>query len=109
MLESPVTNGSDGSGQKVARPGYCGYRTRRFAYVRYSGGVEELYDYREDPLELTNVAGDASTRASSQGCGPPTRSASRDPPATSGEEPSSVTRVTDTRRCEGLHHSVEVM
>ncbi len=60
VLESPVTNGSDGSGQKVARPGYCGYRTRRFAYVRYSGGVEELYDYREDPLELTNVATDAS-------------------------------------------------
>lgn len=56
VLESPVTNGRDGSGQKVARPGYCGYRTPRFVYVRYSGGVEELYDYRDDPLELTNVA-----------------------------------------------------
>jgi arylsulfatase A-like enzyme len=56
-LESPITNGHDGGGQKVARPGYCGYRTRRFLYVRYSGGTEELYDYREDPLELTNVAG----------------------------------------------------
>ena len=54
-LESPVTDGHDGSGQKVARPGYCGYRTHRFVYVRYSGGVEELYDYREDPFELTNV------------------------------------------------------
>jgi N-acetylglucosamine-6-sulfatase len=58
VLESPVTNGTDGGGQKVARPGYCGLRTRRFLYVRYSGGVEELYDYRTDPLELTNVAGD---------------------------------------------------
>jgi arylsulfatase A-like enzyme len=57
-LESPVTDGHDGSGQRVARPGYCGYRTRRFAYVRYSGGIEELYDYREDPFELTNVADD---------------------------------------------------
>ena len=57
MLESPITNGHDGSGQKVARPGYCGYRTCRFLYVRYSGGAEELYEYREDPMELTNVAG----------------------------------------------------
>lgn len=57
-LESPATNGHDGSGQKVARPGYCGFRTRRFCYVRYSGGVEELYDYAEDPSELTNVAGE---------------------------------------------------
>ena len=51
-----MTNGHDGSGQKVARPGYCGFRTHRFVYVRYSGGVEELYDYQEDPFELTNVA-----------------------------------------------------
>jgi N-acetylglucosamine-6-sulfatase len=58
VLESPVTDGHDGSGQRVARPGYCGYRTHRFAYVRYSGGIEELYDYREDPFELTNVADD---------------------------------------------------
>ena len=57
-LESPVTDGHDGSGQKVARPGYCGYRTHRFVYVRYSGGVEELYDYQEDPFELTNIAQD---------------------------------------------------
>ena len=59
VLESPVTNGSDGGGQRVARPSYCGFRTRRFLYARYSGGFEELYDYRRDPLELTNVADDA--------------------------------------------------
>jgi N-acetylglucosamine-6-sulfatase len=57
-VESPVTNGHDGGGQRVARPAYCGFRTRRFLYVRYSGGVEELYDYRIDPYELNNVAAD---------------------------------------------------
>ena len=57
-LEAAATDGSDGNGQKVARPGYCGYRTRRYLYVRYSGGIEELYDYRADPFELRNVADD---------------------------------------------------
>lgn len=40
------------------RPAYCGWRTDRYLYVRYSGGDEiELYDYRVDPDELDNVAG----------------------------------------------------
>lgn len=58
VLEAAATWGHDGNGQGVARPGYCGYRTRRFLYVRYAGGSEELYDYRADPWELTNVADD---------------------------------------------------
>lgn len=57
-LEAAVTDGSDGNGQRVARPAYCGFRTRGWLFVRYSGGSEELYDYRNDPWELTNVAGD---------------------------------------------------
>ena len=56
VLEAGATSGDDGNGQKVARPGYCGFRTRRFLFVRYSGGLEELYDYRRDPWELENVA-----------------------------------------------------
>ena len=88
-LESPVTNGHDGSGQKVARPGYCGYRTHRFVYVRYSGGVEELYDYREDPFELTNVARRPAIRRSAglDARREPTKSARRGHPATSGDRP----------------------
>jgi N-acetylglucosamine-6-sulfatase len=57
VLEAGATSGSDGNGQQVARPGYCGFRTKRFLFVRYSGGLEELYDYRRDPWELDNVAG----------------------------------------------------
>ena len=39
-------------------PAYCGWRSRGYLYVRYSGGEErELYDYAVDPHELDNVAG----------------------------------------------------
>jgi arylsulfatase A-like enzyme len=39
-------------------PAYCGVRTTRFAYVRYSTGEEELYDMASDPFELENRAAD---------------------------------------------------
>jgi N-acetylglucosamine-6-sulfatase len=41
-------------------PAYCGVRTTRFAYVRYSDGFEELYNLNSDPFELQNVASDPS-------------------------------------------------
>ncbi len=31
------------------------YRTRRYRYIRYPNGREELYDRKNDPAELTNV------------------------------------------------------
>jgi arylsulfatase A-like enzyme len=40
------------------RPAYCGWRTATHMYVRYADGVTELYDYRTDPLEHHNLAGD---------------------------------------------------
>jgi arylsulfatase A-like enzyme len=40
----------------VIRPAYCGWRTPRYLYVRYSNGAgEELYDYSTDPAELRNA------------------------------------------------------
>jgi N-acetylglucosamine-6-sulfatase len=35
-------------------PTYCGVRTERYKYVRYSTGERELYDLERDPLELIN-------------------------------------------------------
>ncbi len=37
-------------------------RTRRWKYVYYPEGFEELYDLRSDPHETTNLAGDAKYR-----------------------------------------------
>lgn len=45
---------SGGSG----RPAYCGWRSARWLYVRYGDGREELYDYRSDPMEQRNRAGE---------------------------------------------------
>ena len=41
-------------------PSYCGLRSERFSYVRYSTGEEELYDLDSDPHQLQNLAGDAA-------------------------------------------------
>ncbi|MFN8125161.1 MAG: sulfatase-like hydrolase/transferase [Candidatus Nanopelagicales bacterium] len=59
-------------------PAYCGWRTKDHLYVRWSGGEEELYDYRSDPWEQHNLI-DASvyqdqrarmTRAAHAACVP---------------------------------------
>jgi N-acetylglucosamine-6-sulfatase len=41
-------------------PSYCGLRTPSWAYVRYSGGSEELYRLSTDPYELRNIASTAT-------------------------------------------------
>jgi N-acetylglucosamine-6-sulfatase len=42
--------------QDTAVPTYCGVRTRRFVFVRYATGEEELYDLATDPWQLRNAA-----------------------------------------------------
>lgn len=44
-------------------PGFCGLRTPRFLFVHYTTGETEFYDYRKDPWELTNIAGEPSERS----------------------------------------------
>jgi arylsulfatase A-like enzyme len=39
-------------------PAYCAAHSRRYSYVKYSTGEEELYDLRTDPYELDNRAAD---------------------------------------------------
>jgi N-acetylglucosamine-6-sulfatase len=45
------------------RPAYCGWRTADHMYVRYATGRAELYDYRADPSEQRDLAGDPSVLA----------------------------------------------
>jgi len=52
VLVAPGTNGTN-----VARPAYCGWRTKRYLFVRYANGREELYDYARDPWELRDRRG----------------------------------------------------
>lgn len=38
-------------------PTYCGVHSRRYVYIDYATGEEELYDLERDPFQLTNVVG----------------------------------------------------
>jgi N-acetylglucosamine-6-sulfatase len=54
-----VVEGIETTKDGFTRPAYCGWRTKRYLYVRYSDGAgEELYDYDLDPAELDNRADD---------------------------------------------------
>jgi N-acetylglucosamine-6-sulfatase len=44
-------------------PSYCGVRERRYVYVQYATGEEELYDLATDPYELENLASDPGQSA----------------------------------------------
>jgi N-acetylglucosamine-6-sulfatase len=55
-----VRRGSNGT--NVFRPAYCGWRTRRYLFVRYANGSSELYDYALDPYELRDRAPMATYR-----------------------------------------------
>lgn len=41
-------------------------RTDRWRYIRYADGAEELYDHETDPMEYTNLAGQAEHQAITQ-------------------------------------------
>jgi arylsulfatase A-like enzyme len=46
----------------AGRPAYCGWRTENRMFVQWADGTAELYDYRTDPYEQHNLAGDPSMR-----------------------------------------------
>lgn len=59
--EGSVVEGIETSKNGFTRPAYCGWRTERYLYTRYSNGAgEELYDYDVDPAELDNRVNDAA-------------------------------------------------
>lgn len=45
----------EGTSTDPARPAYCGYRTLKYRFARYSDGSEELYSLDQDPHEMRNL------------------------------------------------------
>jgi hypothetical protein len=45
-----------GYSARYERPAYCGWRTKNRMFVQWNTGEQELYDYRLDPAERTNLA-----------------------------------------------------
>lgn len=50
-------------GKEAGTPGLYALRTDRWAYMRYKGGEEELYDMEKDPSQFTNLARDKNPPA----------------------------------------------
>ena len=57
VLEAAAARSPGPNGTNVTRPAYCGWRTRRYLFVHYANGREELYDYAVDPWELNDRRG----------------------------------------------------
>lgn len=55
LIEHP-----SGAGLPIRIPGYYGVRTQTEMYVEYDNGENEYYDLRADPLQLDNLARQAS-------------------------------------------------
>ena len=61
LLMNPVSSFRSFRGEGSV-PEWRGVRTRRFTYVRWRSGPEEIYDDVEDPYQLRDLAGDAARR-----------------------------------------------
>lgn len=56
-----IEHAADHGGNGV--PSYCGYHTKRYVMVRYSGDQNEFYDLRRDPLQRENLYGSRAVSA----------------------------------------------
>ena len=61
LLQDPLAE-SDGAALTTFGPGNHAVRSRRWRYIHYADGSEELYDHSVDPHEWHNIAGDAEHR-----------------------------------------------
>jgi N-acetylglucosamine-6-sulfatase len=61
-------------------PTYCGVRTRRYLYVAYETGEQELYDMKSDPYQLSNRSGDPALSSVEGGLRQQTETACQPPP-----------------------------
>lgn len=55
LLENPLAEWPHVSTTYLNKPGSVGISDKRFRYIRYAEGGEELYDNEKDPFEWTNL------------------------------------------------------